>query len=73
MSKRLAGTVHVRDEAGNDHMFTPDDEVPAWAAKQMGDHVWADAQAEQAEQAEDADEAEAPAPKRGRRAAADSE
>ena len=62
-ARRLAGTVHVQDDDGNDHMFTPDDEVPAWAAKQMGDHVWADAQAE------DADEAEAPAPKRGRRAA----
>lgn len=67
MSKRLSGTVHVQDDDGNDHMFTPEDEVPGWAAAKMGDHVWADADENKAE--DKPAEAEAPAPKRGRRAA----
>jgi hypothetical protein len=40
MSKRLKTFVHVPDEQGGYAVFGPDDKVPAWAAKQMGDHVW---------------------------------
>jgi hypothetical protein len=41
MAKKLNATVHVTDDDGDTHMFTPDDEVPAWAAKKIGDHAWA--------------------------------
>jgi len=40
MARRLRSFVHVFDERGNSHAFGPDDKVPAWAAKQMGDHCW---------------------------------
>lgn len=40
MARRLRTFVHVFDERGNSHAFGPDDKVPAWAAKQMGDHCW---------------------------------
>ena len=42
MAKKLRTYVHVYDERGNAHAFGPGDKVPAWAAKQMGDHVWED-------------------------------
>ena len=37
MSRRLAGqgVIHVRDEDGVDHVFTPGETVPSWAAKQI--------------------------------------
>jgi len=34
--------VHVYDERGETHVFGPDDEVPEWAARKMGAHVFAD-------------------------------
>lgn len=34
MSK-LAYYVHVEDEFGDEHVFGPEDDVPAWAAKQI--------------------------------------
>lgn len=45
--KRLRSFVHVheRDEDGNilrTEVFGPDDTVPAWAKKALGDHVWED-------------------------------
>jgi hypothetical protein len=40
MARKLRSFVHVYDERGNPHAFGPDDKVPAWASKQMGDHVW---------------------------------
>lgn len=33
MGRRLAAIVHVYDEHGAAHVFGPDDDVPAWAAK----------------------------------------
>lgn len=51
MSRRLNATVHVRDDDGDDHMFTPEDEVPAWAADRIGDHAW-DGPAEKPDEAE---------------------
>lgn len=44
MGRRLRTHVHVFDERGESHAFGPDDKVPAWAAKQMGDHCWEDEQ-----------------------------
>lgn len=35
MTRRLTGYVHVRDGAGVDHGFGPDDTVPDWAAAQI--------------------------------------
>ncbi|WP_052336144.1 hypothetical protein [Mycobacterium canetti] len=34
-------TVYLRDEDGTVHTFLPGVDVPAWAAKQMGDHCFA--------------------------------
>lgn len=38
--RKLRSFVHVYNERGESFAFGPDDDVPAWAAKQMGDHVW---------------------------------
>lgn len=35
MKLRLATFMHVRDELGRSHAFGPEDEVPAWARKQI--------------------------------------
>lgn len=32
---RLAAYVHVTDEEGRSHIFSPADEVPAWAASKI--------------------------------------
>lgn len=49
MAKKLRSFVHLTDERGEVHSFGPDDKVPAWAAKAMGDHVWADDDEDDAE------------------------
>jgi hypothetical protein len=41
MAKKLATHVHVEGEDGQMYVFGPNDSVPAWASKKMGDHVWA--------------------------------
>lgn len=40
--KKLVSHVHVYDKDQNPVVFGPDDDVPAWAAKQMGPHCFAD-------------------------------
>ena len=41
MSRRLSTFVHVHHEDGSSHVFGPDDDVPAWAAKAItNDSVW---------------------------------
>lgn len=35
MGRALRTYVHVHDEDGQTHVFGPDDEVPAWAAKRI--------------------------------------
>jgi hypothetical protein len=39
---RLVSRVHVPDENGLWHGFGPEDEVPEWAARQMGAHCFED-------------------------------
>lgn len=46
MARELASYVHVYDDKGEAHAFGPGDEVPAWAAKQMGDHCFVSAGAD---------------------------
>jgi len=46
MARQLASYVHVLGEDGAYHVFGPDDDVPAWAVKAMGDHVWANSGAD---------------------------
>jgi hypothetical protein len=41
MSK-LVSHVHVNDKNGTSHAFGPDDELPEWAARQMGAHCFED-------------------------------
>jgi hypothetical protein len=38
--RRLVTYVHVRDESGLSCAFGPDDDVPGWAASQIGEHAW---------------------------------
>lgn len=66
MSKRLKTFVHVQDENGGYAVFGPDDKVPAWAAKQMGDHVWDDGSADDGEDVTvaDGEVAATPTPRR---------
>ncbi|MFJ6636563.1 hypothetical protein ACIQMR_35145 [Streptomyces sp. NPDC091376] len=41
---KLAAIVHVTDENGVSHAFTPADEVPAWAASKITNpKAWAEA------------------------------
>jgi hypothetical protein len=48
MSK-LKTYVHVRDESGQNFVFGPDDNIPAWAEKAITNpNVWADVPAEKA-------------------------
>lgn len=51
--RRLAVHVTVASEPGGAGFatFGPDDDVPKWAAEQMGDHVWAGKAAEPTEPA----------------------
>jgi hypothetical protein len=42
MGKRLKSYVHVHDEAGETHVYGPQDDVPAEHAKLIGDHAWVD-------------------------------
>lgn len=44
MGGRLSTYVHVYDDRSESHVFGPDDEVPEWAARQMGAHVFEDGQ-----------------------------
>lgn len=37
---KLVSYVHVFDDEGNAHAFGPDDDVPEWAARKMGAHVF---------------------------------
>lgn len=71
---RLLTHVHVRDEAGENHAFGPDDKVPGWAAKLITNPcAWeSDADAAEAEAAAKAAEAaEAQAAEAAAKAAAD--
>jgi hypothetical protein len=61
MSKRLKTFVHIPDDQGGYAIFGPDDEVPAWAAERVGDHVWED----------DAADSDGPPPKAGKGSSAD--
>jgi hypothetical protein len=42
MGKRLKSYVHVHDEAGETHVYGPQDDVPAEHADLIGDHAWVD-------------------------------
>ena len=41
MAKKLNAFVHVEDDDGVRHVFGPEDTVPAWASKKIGDHAYA--------------------------------
>jgi hypothetical protein len=41
---KLTSYVHVHDDRGTSTAFGPDDEVPEWAARKMGAHVFEDGQ-----------------------------
>lgn len=55
-------TVYLRDDDGTVHTFLPGESVPAWAAKQMGDHCFADA----SDTGVEADGSDGPPPQSGR-------
>lgn len=40
MGARLVSTVYVNDQSGLPAAFGPDDDVPEWAARQMGAHCF---------------------------------
>lgn len=43
MARRLAAYVHVADEGGENHVFGPDDKLPAWAVKAITNpKAWAE-------------------------------
>jgi hypothetical protein len=42
MGKRLKSFVHVHDEAGETHVYGPEDDVPEEHAKLIGEHAWTD-------------------------------
>ncbi len=63
MSKVIGkNAVYIVDSDGATHWLMPGDEVPSWAAKQVGNHCLAGA--EEPEPAEEDDEAKPP--RRGR-------
>lgn len=53
VSRKLAVSTVVRGQDGTGVPFVvfgpDDDDVPAWAADQIGDHCWADAPSDDAE------------------------
>jgi len=49
MGRQLVSHVHVYDDRSESHVFGPGDEIPDWAAKQMGDHCFVDGDSGQSE------------------------
>lgn len=46
MGRRLRTNVHVHDDNGTSHVFTPRDDVPQWAAERITNpKAWADDEA----------------------------